>query len=237
MKFRRSALALAVSGLLLAGCGSEDAKPEAKDADSQPTMAQARAAMYDYLARGMEGDAGACQYETSAYTEKLNESMGIADCAARFEAFKEFMADAPAVDVRAATIELTENKDGSLDAAVTHKVKEFGGNFRMIHQGGKWLVDADLDDTTDALGDSGPRQVSEADAIALETSFCQVKPGVTRDDVVVWMGTPDEETIDDDGQTELSWAVNQDNYSVWLEADKVATYSSSTPREAVVCPE
>lgn len=147
----------------------------------------------------------------------------------------------PLMDVTKTEVTVTQGEDGDALAEVTHEWDGAGGTYRLVVEDGAWVIDEDVTSTTGGQGGEageggGPRQVTEEEAVALAETFCRVEVGVSRADVEGWMGAPDEVEVDDDGQDELSWYVNQDSYTVWFEDDAVSA-SSSTPREVAACEE
>ncbi|MFS3130347.1 hypothetical protein ACLM5J_18240 [Nocardioides sp. Bht2] len=247
MKLHLATVALAVGGMLISGCGEESADT-ASDAGSRPALDDAKAVIVSYLTHGFVGDTKACAYETSTYDAAQNAELGAASCEDRVGPIKEMLVDgAPIIDISKSVVTVTAGEGGSAIAALTDGSDGWTGSFRLIVEDGSWKIDAQLDDDGVVIVDqdaedsasSGrpePRTVTEQEAIAFEEAFCQVKPGVTRAKVESWMGAPDEELVDDDGQPELNWYLNQDSYTVWLGSDDtVAFSSSSTPRAEDVC--
>ena len=244
MKFRNSLAALAAGGMLMTACGSEgeDKAQEAPTAGATPTkgapdLDDAETVVRDYIAKAFVADPAACQHESEAFAIAQNELSNTAECADRIEAIAFLLTDdEPLVDVDTAEIAMTQEDDETAIAKVTYAEAAFDGSYRLVLQDGAWLIDGE----TPAEGDSeaeddGPRKVSKAEAKALWQTFCQVKVGVTREQVESWMGEADEESTDDDGLEELSWYVNQDSYTVWFADDIVDSMSASTPRDDTDC--
>lgn len=237
MKILVTAFALA-AGLALAGCGS-DAESAAKDgASPRPSLDDAKAVVLDYFTKAFAGDPGACEHESEAYAAHLNELAEAADCAQRIDWVKDMIPEGDLfIDTRKSTVELEADDEGAT-AVVTHEIEGFGGTYRLVVVDGAWRLDGEVDTHGDGSGSAGtdPLRVSEEEAEALAATFCKVEVGVARSQVEAWMGEAGEEQIDDDGQTELSWYVNSDSYTVWIdEQEQVASLSSSTPREGDAC--
>lgn len=239
VKLRTTAVATAACTLVLAGCGG-DGEATTKSPAAGPSLDDAKAVVIDYLTHAFVGDPAACEHESAAYSEGENAADGSKDCAERIESIKVMLTDdEPLMDVSKTEVTVTEGEDGDALAEVEHEWEGTGSTYRLVVEDGAWKIAEDLTFASGPGGDEpgGPRQVSEEEAVALAETFCQVEVGVSRADVEGWMGAPDEVEVDDDGQDELSWYVNQDSYTVWFEGDAVSATSSSTPREVTACEE
>ncbi|CAM3323288.1 hypothetical protein NODU109028_11545 [Nocardioides dubius] len=237
MKIRISALALA-AGVALASCGSDSESAATEGAAPRPSLDEAKAVVLDYFTKAFAGDPAACEHESQAFATELNELNATADCVERVEAVKEMIPEGePFIDISRSTVAVEADGDGAT-AVVTHELEGFGGTYRMVVVGGVWRLDGEIGTHGDGGGSTGtdPVRVPEQEAEEIAAVFCLVEVGVTRNQVESWMGEAGEEQVDDDGQTELSWYVNQDSYTVWFdEQDQVASLSSSTPREVDAC--
>ena len=235
MKLRVPVLALAACGLVLTGCGG-GSEASSKKSGEALALADAKAVVLDYFEKSFAGDPAACEHESEKYARELDEQNGVADCAERVESVKVMLTDGePLMDVSKTKVEMSEGEAGAAVAEVTHEMEGFGGTYELVVSDGEWVIDGEVGSELNAFGVE-PREVSEQEAEAVAKAFCRVEPGVSRKDVESWLGEPSDESVDEDGLTEVSWYLNQDVYSVWFNAEeKVEQSSGSTPREDDPC--
>ncbi len=239
MKFRTAALALAACSLVLTACGGDTDAPEKKAAEAGPSLDDAKSIVLAYFEKSFSADAAACDHESEAYATLLNEENGVETCAERVEALKPLLTDGePLMDISKTTVEVSAGESGAAVAVVTHEIEGFGGSYALVIADGVWVLDGDVEEPS--AGEDGsftkPKEVSEDEALAIAKAFCGVEVGSTRAEVEGLMGAPTEEGVDEDGQTELGWYLNQDSYTVWFDdSDKVTASSGSSPREGDPC--
>lgn len=232
MKQFRPALAALACGLLLTACG-ESADEE--KASGGVSLADAKGVVIDYLGKGFEGDAAACEHESEKFASAQNTVNGTANCADRIEAIKVMLTDGePLADIEEVDVAVSKDGDGALAKVSGEGVET---SFRLVVADGAWLLDEEIgaDGEDVAPLPEGAREVPEAEAIELAEKFCAVKVGTPRAEVEAILGEPSAEGVDDDGQAEVDWLVNRDSYTVWFADDAVASFSSSTPREVAAC--
>ncbi len=242
MKFRSSALALAACALVFTACGEDTGqsdKASEKSAATAPTLDEASGVVVDYFTLVFAADAGACDLETEKFAAAQNELLGVKTCTERIESLTEMIPEGePYMDASKSVVTMSEGEDGIAVAEVEHEWDGFGATYHLVVRDGAWVFDAEapMTPTGDGSTFTEPKAVSEEEALALAKGFCQVRTGATREQVEEWLGAPTAESVDDDGQTELGWYVNQDAYTVWLDdAGTVASSSGSSPREDDPC--
>lgn len=246
MKFLSSTMTLAALTIALAACGSEAAPTRSAVEETAPSLDDAKAVVIDYFTQAFLGKASACEHETTAYAELQNKENDTATCAERVGVFTEMITDGkPLIDITKSVVTVSQGEGGIAVAKVTHELEGSGGTYHLVARDGTWKIDSETDGAENPNGSAEEgaspstvtkRSVSQAEAKAAARAFCQVKPGVAREKVEQWLGAPSEESTDTDGQIELSWYLNSDSYTVWLnESGSVASYSSSTPREGDSC--
>lgn len=252
MRRTASVLAAGVLAIGLTGCGDEDT-----DAGESPrSLADTPSSYYTAGGETVGGPvsgyqtwigsltdhdaATACRWQAPELTIELRQQAILVDRARLGDPCVDFEAllwEDPGFAGDAADVEITQQTEEDALLAVTF-ADGSTQTVRMVYHRAEWRVFS----TDERTGEGEP---VPGDAAQWVEAWCDLKPSMTREELIAAMGEPSGEyTVTDGGEPQLWWAQDQYDFRAYLDIDGsvlelVGDYDalSEDDRALLPCPE